>query len=435
MKIFTCTLFFFSWAILLPSQSLYFPPLTGETWETTSPGALGWCEDKIQPLYEFLDDENTKAFLLLKDGKIVLEKYFDQFTRDSFWYWASAGKSLTAFLVGVAQQEGHLSIEDKASDYLGKGWTACPPDKESLITVRHQLSMTSGLDDGVEDPYCTLDTCLIYLADSGTRWAYHNGPYTLLDQVIENATGSTLNSYYVQKLRSKIGMNGIFLPSGYNNVLYSTPRSMARFGLLILNKGTWENTPVLADTAYFNQMVNTSQDINPSYGYLWWLNGKSSYMVPQLQFQIPGSLNIAAPNDMFAAMGKNGQFLNIVPSQNLVMVRMGDAPDNSLVPFLLNNQIWEYLNEIMCGATATPEQSLDNELVVFPNPASEKVTVQCKSGGIPERLEVLSLSGERKAVSFSTPVISLAGLPEGTYLLRIQLPGVNHYRRFVKSSR
>ena len=181
------------------AQSLYFPPLTGNAWETLPPDSLGYCEDKIQDLYDLLETNNTKAFLLLKDGKIVLEKYFGTFTQDSVWYWASAGKSMTACLVGIAQQENLLDINDQTSDYLGTGWTSAPPDKEALITVRNQLTMSSGLDDGVPDVYCTLDTCLVYKADAGIRWAYHNAPYTLLDQVIESVSGQNFNLFSTKK--------------------------------------------------------------------------------------------------------------------------------------------------------------------------------------------------------------------------------------------
>jgi hypothetical protein len=148
-----------------------------------------------------------------RTGKSCVEHYYGTFTVDSVWYWASAGKSLTAFTVGIAQQEGHLSISDTTSQYLGHGWTACPPVKEDLITIRHQLTMTTGLDDGVPDDHCTLDSCLQYLADAGTRWAYHNAPYTLLDSVIESATGQTLNSYLYQKISLPTGILGLYLPS------------------------------------------------------------------------------------------------------------------------------------------------------------------------------------------------------------------------------
>src|SRR6478609_4717901 len=107
------------------AQNLYFPPVTGTAWDSVSPASLGWCEDKMDSLLDYLGQRNSKAFILLKDGKIVVEHYYGTFTADSFWYWASAGKSLTAFTVGIAQQEGHLSINDSTSKYLGTGWTAC----------------------------------------------------------------------------------------------------------------------------------------------------------------------------------------------------------------------------------------------------------------------------------------------------------------------
>lgn len=363
-------------SLVTKAQSLYFPPLTGDAWETLSPSSLGWCDDRIDSLYDVLEEHNTKAFIVLKDGKIVLEKYFGTFVQDSVWYWASAGKSLTACLVGIAQQEGFLSIEDTTSAYLSDGWTACTPEQEEKITIRHQLTMTSGLDDQVPDHFCTLDTCLIYKADAGTRWAYHNGPYTLLDGVVEAATGQNLNTWFQQKIRLATGINGIFLPSGYNNVFYSKPRSMARFGLLMLNQGNWNGTQVLTDPDYFNSMVNTSQDLNQSYGYLWWLNGKSSYMVPGVQFVFTGSLMPHAPDDMISALGKNGQYVDVVPSQNIVLIRMGNAPGEGEVPLTLNDLIWEHMNGLACGTTATNDNESDaTTATVYPNPASDQFTV------------------------------------------------------------
>ena len=220
----------------LIAQTTYFPPNSG-TWETTSPETFGWCQERIDSLFAFLEASNSKSFILLKDGKIVLESYFNGHGQGSLWYWASAGKTLTAFMVGIAQQENYLHISDTTSQYLGQGWTTCTPAQEEKITIWNQLTMTSGLDDGVADPFCTIDTCLTYLADPGTRWAYHNGPYTLLDGVVEAATGVTLNQYTTQKLKNPTGMNGSFVSVDFNNVYFSDSRSMARFGLLIQNKG------------------------------------------------------------------------------------------------------------------------------------------------------------------------------------------------------
>jgi CubicO group peptidase (beta-lactamase class C family) len=401
------------------AQSLYFPPLTGNTWDTLSAESLGWCTDKIDSLYDYLGNRNTKAFILLKDGKIVLEKYYGSFTKDSLWYWASAGKTITSFTTGIAQQEGYLSISDSTSKYLGAGWTVAPPNKERLITIRHQLTMTSGLDDGVADPHCTLDTCLEYLADAGTRWAYHNGPYTRLDGVIEAATGQSLNTYFALKVKNQTGITGSFYPSGYDNVFVSKARSMARFGLLILNHGKWNSTVIMSDTSYFNQMVNTSQSLNPSYGYFWWLNGKSSFRLPTLQISFPGPLNVHAPSDMFAAVGKNGQLLNVVPSRNLVFVRMGNAPGASQeVTTAFNDTIWQKLNLVICNANTV--KSVGTESVkIYPNPSHDLFKVEFDSPHY--TVEVINMTGEvvmRKKSSERTSTIDASTLPDGIYFVR-----------------
>lgn len=374
--LFRCFLLVVIFSIVLGSntakaqQTLYFPPLQGNAWDTVSPATLGWCQDELDTLLDYLQVNNTKAFLLLKDGKMVVENYFGSFTRDSLWYWASAGKSLTAFAVGIAQQEGLLNIQDTTSDYLGTGWTACPPIKEEKITIRNQLTMTSGLDDGVPDHYCTLDTCLQYLADAGTRWAYHNGPYTLLDSVIQVASGVSLNNFVTTRIKQPTGMDGFFLPVGYNNVFFSRARSMARFGLLVLNQGNWNGTQVMSDTAYFNAMVQTSQPLNQSYGYLWWLNGKSSFMVPGFQSVLPGNIMPSGPSDLIMALGKDGQMLNIVPSMNLVYVRMGDAPGTAEVPLFFNDTIWQKLNAVMCTGVGLQDNNPLLKFRLAPNPAS-----------------------------------------------------------------
>lgn len=352
---------------LAVGQSLYFPPIIGNEWETTAPESLGWCQERIDSLYSFLDTQNTKAFILLKDGKIVLEQYFDDHTQLTPWQWASAGKTITSFMVGLAQQDGYLSIEDETSDYLGEGWTICTPDQESQITIRHQLTMTSGLNDGVSNNHCTQDTCLEYLSDAGTRWAYHNAPYTLLDSVIHNATGQTLNAYTNVKLKTPTGMSGIFVSLDDDNVFFSNARSMARFGLLILNHGDWDGNVIMTDQEYFDQMVHSSQQINQAYGYLWWLNGQPSFMIPQLQFAFDGPLFQNAPSDVVAAMGKDGQFLNVVESDNMVWVRMGESPDDLPVPYLLNDEIWVYVNDLTCSPNqvADMESQHENTSIVY----------------------------------------------------------------------
>jgi CubicO group peptidase (beta-lactamase class C family) len=334
-------------------ETIYFPPNSGATWETVSSSTLGWNESAIPALISFLDENNSRALIVLKDGKIVLEEYmgkqFDgttDFAASSNWYWASAGKTLTSALVGIASDEGSVLLNEKSSTYLGQGWSSLTAEQENAILVKHHLTMTTGLDESVANPDCTEKACLTYTAPAGTRWTYHNAPYTLLDEVISNATGKNLNQFVDEKIKSKTGMDGQYLQTGDNNVFYSTARSMARFGLLLLNKGKWNNEQLIPED-YYELMTSSSQQFNLSYGYLTWLNGKANFMIPSTQIVFQGSVSPAAPDDLFAAMGKNGQIINIVPSQNLVVVRIGDAPDNNLVPFTFQDDLWEKLTPII----------------------------------------------------------------------------------------
>jgi CubicO group peptidase (beta-lactamase class C family) len=122
---------------------------------------------------------------------------------------------------------------------------------------------------------------------------------------------------------------------------------MARFGLLSSNNGKWEDTQIISEN-FLNQATNTSQTINEAYGYLWWLNGKSSYHLPQSQLEIQGELIPNAPNDMYCALGRDDQKIYIVPSKKLVIIRMGDAAEN--INFALSsfdNDLWEKINLVI----------------------------------------------------------------------------------------
>ena len=308
-----------------PTETIYFPSLTGTIWETKSIASLGWKQPAVQPLLDYLELKHTKGFIILVNGRIVMENYFNGHSETTNWYWASAGKTLTSTLTGIAQQEGILNINNKVSQYIGTGWTSETLAQENLVTCKNLLTMTSGIED-IANGDDVSSANLQYKADAETRWAYHN-VYVKLQDVIAQASGQSWNTYFNTKLRDKIGMDGVWFQSGNNSVYGSTTRSMARFGLLMYNKGKWNNTVILNET-YFREATSTSQNINLSYGYLWWLNGKSSYHLPQSQQTIPGSIIPTAPNDMFMALGKNDQKIYVIPSKKMVIIRMGDAADN-----------------------------------------------------------------------------------------------------------
>jgi CubicO group peptidase (beta-lactamase class C family) len=362
----------------------------------------------------------------------VLEKYFDSFTQDSFWYYASAGKSVMAFLIGMAQEEGLLDINMPTSTYLGQGWTVAPPAKEDLITVWHQLSMTTGLDDRIAPTPqipapldCLDDSCLQYLTDAGTRWAYHNAPYRLLQDVLENASNLTKNQFTNTRLLQRTGMKGLWV----NYIFYGKARDMARFGHLVLSNGVWNGDTLLGDTAYLQAMSRSSQTMNESYGLLWWLNGKPSHLLPGLQLRFGGSLIPNGPADMFAALGKNDQKIYVIPSQDMVVIRQGNNAGNvALASSSFDNELWRKINELTCPTTGLASELETNDLVIYPQPARDVLWIQAKGQWIAPQARLISMDGKAflrqvQSLSGNKISISLEGLTSGLYVLQIQAEG------------
>ncbi len=350
----------------------YFPATTGNAWETVSAQSLGWNTSRLDSLHDLLALKKTKAFIVLKNGRIVIEDYFGSFTQDSAWYWASAGKSLTGFLTGIAQDQGIIKINDSVSKYLGGGWSSCAPEKEGLITIKHQLTMTSGLDYQVTDLDCTDPTCLKYRSDAGSFWYYHNAPYHLIHDVIEEASNKTIQQFTAQNLSVKTGISGLWI----DHVFYSKPRSMARFGLLLLNKGIWSNDTILKSIGYYNEMTNTSQPYNQAYGYLWWLNGKGSFKLPGSNLTFQGKICPPAPDGLLMALGKNDQKIYIWPERDIVIIRMGeDADGGGLVPIAFDTTLWNELNKLMEVeyTNIKTDPNIKDEINIWPNPAKKEL--------------------------------------------------------------
>ena len=415
----------------IKSQSLYFPPLANNVWDSINPTTLGYCQPRIDSLYNYLQVKNTKSFIILKDGKRVLEKYFGTYTKDSLWYWASASKSLSAFITGIAQQKGFININNKVSQYLGTGWTSTPILKENMITVKHLIQMNSGLDDAPPLPCDHLDsskTCLIYKADAGTRWSYHTGAYYKSHDVVTEAVGQTYNAITTSWIKSKIGMGGTW----FQNIYYGKARDMARFGLLNLNKGIWQNDTIMKDSLYFKAMVNTSQPQNEAYGYLWWLNGKATGMAPSSQLIIPGSLFQNAPADMFCALGKNDQKIYVVPSQKLVVVRQGNTAGGfSLAASAFDNVLWDYINKLNCSTSINANFN-EATLSIYPNPTHELININM---GLSQEenitLNLINTLGEcviTKKINGEHDAVLVSDLKSGIYFMKFSY----HNKTIVK---
>ena len=409
MKIIQLLIFYLCLAKGVLSAQSYFPPNNGY-WDTISPQQLSWCEGEISSLDSILIAANTKSILILKGGKVAYEAYYNGFGPDSVWYWASAAKTLTASLFGIAQDEGLLSISDKSSDYLGRPWSSLPLNKQDLIRIENQLSMTTGLDYQVTNLDCKADSCLVYRTDAGSQWYYLNATYLLLHDVLEVASGLSLNQYTAQKYFSSIGLRGLWL----DDIYVSNARAMARYGLLMLNYFTWAGQSILSDTVFIEQMKQSSQTINPAYGYLTWLNGKPNYRQSGLSSSFLGAIISAAPSDLYMAAGKNDQRIYMVPSLDIVVVRQGEAAGSSLLALsAFDNDLWTALMKVFCKPLGLEFKQTDG-ISFYPNPSDGILFLE---GSWSEELILVDFTGREFKVLSKNKKVDVSHPPKGMYLL------------------
>ncbi len=411
-------------------QESYYPPTNEHEWETLDPADLGWNVDALDALIYWQGESDSNAFLILKDGKIVVEEYYGDFDRESFWYWASAGKTVTGLLIGALEQQGLIDINEPSSTYLGEGWTSTTPEQEEEITVWHQLTMTTGLEYEVENLNCTLPECLLFREPAGEQWYYHNAPYTLLTHVIEAITEQNINVTVNNILGEIPGFQGAFLPGvmEFNRVFVSRARDMARFGIFIKRGAQWDGIPPVVSETYYNDMLTNTQDINPSYGYLWWLNSGESFIPPEFPNSINRQLIPNAPPEVISALGLNSQVLQIIPSQNVIIVRLGNDP-GSLFNYI--EEMWDYLNLVFETDTGTnPEKPTTFKLEQnYPNPFNPSTVIRFSlSEPTDLNLEVYTIDGRlvstlangfhnkgQHSIQFDA-----TGLASGVYLYRLR---------------
>lgn len=147
-----------------PSAS-YFPPAAG-TWETITAAAAGFDQAKLDEVSTFVQQSNSTTFMVLYDGRILVEKYWGTATATTLKDVASAQKSVLSMLMGTLIANGILSLDDTVTSVLGEGWSNATVAQEAPITLRHILTMTSGLD-----------ASLGYAAPPGTAWLYNTDAY------------------------------------------------------------------------------------------------------------------------------------------------------------------------------------------------------------------------------------------------------------------
>ncbi|MEZ4949172.1 MAG: T9SS type A sorting domain-containing protein [Saprospiraceae bacterium] len=206
--------------------------------------------------------------------------------------------------------------------------------------------------------------------------------------------------------------------------------------LFTLAKGNWDGNPIMPDLDYYNDMVNTSQPMNKSYGYLWWLNGKESAKLPGLQFDFPGSLIPNAPDDMFAALGKDDQKIYVVPSQNMVVVRMGESA-GGFNPTLssFDNELWARISDLEC--TSNNKLILNpNEFEINPNPVEGSFNLESPFPILSLNISTLDgkeIGSERGNGSNFQNVSLLTNAAPGIYILRIETENGFAIKKIVRN--
>lgn len=278
----------------------------------------------------------TKALVVLHDGKLVAERYAPGYGLETPIWGHSVTKSVIQALIGILVRQGRLRLDQPASI---AAW-ASPTDPHHAITVDQLLRMDSGLPfdetDGpvnpathmwFREPDSAAYAARMPMAHSpGTVWGYSNLGFALLSKLVGDATGGNAvrtEGFVRRELFAPLGMDhsvietdtaGTLLGSGF---MYASARDFARFGQLYLDDGMANGRRILPEgwAAYAR-----SQTLDTGYGAGFWTNLVNEGSVPV--WDAPWGMP-QLPKDMFYARGAFGQYIVIVPSERLVVVRLG----------------------------------------------------------------------------------------------------------------
>ena len=290
--------------------------------------AADWVFDRS------FEEQVTVSLLVTYQGQVVLERYapgFDSTTRTRTW---STAKGLAAILIGMLVDEGALVLDKPlAADWL-PALNESQQDPRRRITLRHALTMSTGLEpvDNNRQEYKSGSGLAYWAGDSssvgararglvrdpGTYWDYENYDTLLAVNAMKQAIGKEVEywRFPAQRLLHKLGMDRTVLSVDrqgdfiLSSQVYTNARDLAKIGQLLLNDGVWAGERLLSSEwiAFMRSPANIPNNPRGQYGGQWWLVPKDRDDVPR---------------DAFSAAGSRGQFLIVVPSKDLVIVRRG----------------------------------------------------------------------------------------------------------------
>lgn len=327
-------------------------------WRTAEPQKMGMDPAKLAEMEKYAftiegteeDRQGTRtdAVVIIKGGYLVYEKYARGYERDSKHLIWSIAKSYINTLVGMAIEDGKIQLDDPA--YILVPELAKTEDHKK-ITIRHLITMTSGLaaNEGYEsNPLNSTVIAMLYTlgrenmgayaahlgirAEPGTYVYYSSCDTNILSLTLKNSYGENYNDLPWKKLFNPLGIkditfekdgSGTYVGSSY---IYTTPRDLAKFGYLYLNNGKWENKTLLK-----SEWINFTREPSMGYGKTPYYDGLEENVYTAQWYANTGVPNAGipktipdAPDDTFYASGHWGQRLFIIPSLDIVVVRLGD---------------------------------------------------------------------------------------------------------------
>ena len=273
----------------------------------------------------------SRAVLVIYDGNIIAEKYATGFDKNTVMLGWSMSKSLTSSMIGILVKENKLSVDSPApvASWLNT--------KKQKITLKHLLQQTTGLDfteiytrpSNVTKMLFSKGDMAAYTEslplkyEPGTVFNYSSGNSNILSRIIRQVIGEKdYAAFPYNELFYKINAysfliepdaSGTYIGSSYS---YATARDFARFGLLYYNNGIWNGEQILPVNWVKESIQPSDADKLKRYGYQFWLNGYDQKDPTKRWFP-------DVPADMFFADGYGGQDIYIIPSEKLVVVRLG----------------------------------------------------------------------------------------------------------------
>lgn len=312
------------------------------SWRHCSPEQVGMNGNNLKLVYDYASNPvvNTEGIVIIKDGYIIAESYFGDFTQNSRHSSFSIAKSFMSALIGIALSEGLITgIMALVSDFFPEWSSGTVDPKKQRITLKHLLTMSSGLEWNESDYYNDTSNNDVFIMseqndylqyvlnkqsefEPGTIWRYSSGDSMLLSGILQIAAGTTSYQYALENLFEPLGITEVSWESdnaghtvgGWG--INATVRSYAKFGFLYLNYGEWEGRQIVP-RSWVEQSLSPVTDNIDFYGFQWWLS-------PVFQ----GVQNSIIPEDLFLAWGIYTQQIFVIPSLDLVIVRVANDPDS-----------------------------------------------------------------------------------------------------------